>query len=159
MNYSYQTALALLHRPEILFSACSCVCSQLWSLVDSDLQFSQWRQILQEAQAANSLIFIHNKPFLESLILHHSFLPNTPPEPGTTPACFKLKETKQQKYLVKDTTFFRWFPRIKSSLKMNCHYIWKLLLDRVCDNETLPGTAQLHSQGSSACSFVLKPIL
>lgn len=69
-----------------------------------------------------------------------SFLPNRPPKPGTTPAYFKLKETKQQKYLVKDTSFFRLFSRIKSRLKMNSHYIWKLLLDRVCDKERLPGT-------------------
>lgn len=75
-----------------------------------------------------------------------SFLSNRPPKPGTTPAYFKLKETKQQKYLVKDTSFFRLFSRIKSRLKMNSHYIWKLLLDGVCDKERLPGTAQLlHS--------------
>lgn len=44
---------------------------------------------------------------------------------------------------------------------MNSHYIWKLLLDGVCDKERLPGTAQLlhsHREAVPALLFYEFPL-
>lgn len=123
MRYSYQAVLALVHPPEILFWACSCVLptlksAWLWLAVltmNTDMTGSTGSQFSNFYSQQAIAVVPHFAPLLP---------PQPSPKPRHTPASFKLQESKQQKYLVKDTTLLDDFSQLK--VKMSSPCIWKL---------------------------------